>query len=67
MEGFSYPWSKSAEDLSPDFFPGFPLMAMQQRNLVWDTHMFEGFAEKLDHLTPNVLDLRGASAIETCN
>ena len=69
MEGFSYPWSKSAGNLSPDFFRGFPPMAMQQRNLVWDTHMLEGFADKLDRLTPNVpyhvpnagdIDLAGA-------
>lgn len=54
MEGFSYPWSKAAEDGSPDFFHGFPPMAIQQRNLIWDTHMFEGFVAEFDHLKPNI-------------
>jgi hypothetical protein len=54
MEGFSYPHSDAASVTKPDFFRGFPPTAMQQRNLVWDTHMFEGFVEEFDHLKPNV-------------
>jgi hypothetical protein len=55
MEGFSYPHADVAANMTkPDFFRGFPPMAMQQRNLVWDTHMLEGFAGKLDLLKPNV-------------
>jgi hypothetical protein len=55
MEGFSYPHAAAAANMTkPDFFRGFPPMAMQQRNLVWDTHMLEGFAGKLDLLKPNV-------------
>jgi hypothetical protein len=54
MEGFSYPWADAVNDTKPGFFRGFPPAAMQQRNLVWDTHMFEGFAAKLNELTPNV-------------
>ncbi len=53
MEGFSYPHADAANMTKPGFFRGFPPMAMQQRNLVWDTHMFEGFAGKLDSLTLN--------------
>jgi hypothetical protein len=54
MEGFSYPHADVAKMTGPDFFRGFPPTAIEQRNLVWDTHMFEGFAGKLDRLTPNV-------------
>jgi len=54
MEGFSYPHADIANMTNPGFFPGFPPMAMQQRNLVWDTHMFEGFVADFDHLKPNV-------------
>jgi hypothetical protein len=55
MEGFSYPHADAATRMTkPDFFRGFPAMAFQQRNLVWDTHMLEGFAGKLDFLKPNV-------------
>jgi hypothetical protein len=53
MDGFTYPHSDAANMLKPDFFRGFPPMAMQQRNFVWDTHMLEGFVEHLDHLKPN--------------
>ncbi len=44
MEGFTYSGSVGNEMLEPGFFPNFPPMAMQERNLVWDTAMFEGFA-----------------------
>ena len=54
MEGFSYPHAGAANMLKPDFFRGFPPTAMQQRNLVWDTHMMEGFAGELDKLKPNI-------------
>ena len=54
MEGFSYPHADAVNMTKPGFFRGFPPMAMQQRNLVWDTHMFEGFVENLDHLKPNI-------------
>lgn len=54
MEGFSYPHADAANTTKPDFFRGFPAMAMQQRNLVWDTHMFEGFVADFDHLKLNI-------------
>jgi hypothetical protein len=55
MEGFSYRHADFANMTKPDFFRGFPPMAMQARNLVWDTHMFEGFAEgEFEHLKPNI-------------
>ncbi|MGC9969408.1 MAG: hypothetical protein ABSE56_02340 [Bryobacteraceae bacterium] len=43
MEGFSY--ARSSDMLKPDFFRGFPPMAMQERDLVWDTEMIEGFGQ----------------------
>ncbi len=54
MEGFSYARSSKEDTLRPDFFHGFPAMAMPERNLVWDTDMIEGFAEKLGKLEANV-------------
>jgi hypothetical protein len=44
MEGFNYPLSSIANMMQPDFFTGFPTDAHQERNLVWDVHMFEQFA-----------------------
>jgi len=54
MEGFTYPYVTAQNSLQPEFFRGFPPQAMQERNLVWDTHMLEGFATQLDKLKPNV-------------
>jgi len=54
MEGFTYPYITSQKALQPDFFHGFPAQAMQERNLIWDTLMMEGFAVQLDNLKPNV-------------
>jgi hypothetical protein len=54
MDGFTYPRTGAAGMTKPGFFRDFPPMAMQQRNLVWDTDMMEGFAEKLDDLKLNV-------------
>ncbi len=54
MEGFSYVHSSKEETAGPEFFHGFPAMAMQERSLVWDTIMIEGFAQKLGNLEPNV-------------
>jgi hypothetical protein len=53
MEGFNYPIADVKHMLEPDFFHGFPAMAMKERNLVWDTHMFEGFAKAY----PDALEL----------
>jgi len=53
MEGFSYPHSTREHLLGAGFFQGFPPMAMQERNLVWDTDMLEGFAAKLAELKPD--------------
>jgi hypothetical protein len=44
MNGFTYPAGDIKHMLEADFFHGFPPMAMKERNLVWDTHMLEGFA-----------------------
>jgi hypothetical protein len=50
MEGFSYRLSETPNMLKPEFFPGFPPSptAVLAKNLVWDTHMIEGFGQ--DHL-----------------
>jgi len=50
MEGFSYP--SGAPGMTTDaFFRGIPASATQERNLVWDTQMFEIFGLKeLDRL-----------------
>lgn len=47
MEGFSYPHANQKDMLKADFFRGFPPMAMQERNLVWDTEMIESFGQIL--------------------
>jgi len=54
MEGFSYRHADWAKMTDAAFFQGFPPMAIQQRNLVWDTHMIEGFAAELDRLKLNI-------------
>lgn len=54
MEGFSYPQESYKEALKADFFRGFPAMAMQERNFVWDTLMIESFGQlELEHLKLN--------------
>ena len=45
MDGFSYPYSKVGEDARPEFFGGFSPTAIKERNLIWDTHMFEDFGQ----------------------
>ena len=54
MEGFSYPHTSDKDMLKPGFFRGFPPMAMQERNLVWDTEMIEAFGQtQFEHLRLN--------------
>ena len=45
MEGFHYRLASGQETLQPDFFKGFPPVAMYERNLVWDVQMFEAFGQ----------------------
>lgn len=53
MEGFRYR-NDSASTLQPDFFKGFPVMAVLERNLVWDTGMIEYFGQSFfEHLKLN--------------
>ena len=53
MNGFQYD-RKSFDPLAPDFFKGFPDMAVNERNLVWDTAMIENFGqEQFEHLVLN--------------
>ena len=54
MEGFTYAYGDIAGMMKSEFFHGFPESAIQQRNLVWDTHMLEGFVNDFDKLKPNV-------------
>jgi hypothetical protein len=54
MQGFRYRNDIGAT-MSPDFFKSFPPSAVMERNLVWDTGMFEAFAENyFDQLKLNV-------------
>jgi hypothetical protein len=54
MQGFRYRNDMGAT-MSPDFFKSFPPTAVMERNLVWDTGMFEAFAENyFDQLKLNV-------------
>jgi hypothetical protein len=73
MEGFTYRLADTGNSLKAEFFPGFPPMAFQERNLVWDTVMLEGFAEnyfdKLSlnvpyHVAPATFPLAGAGQFE---
>lgn len=56
MEGFTYKLSDPKQMLSKDFFTGFPPGELRTKNLVWDTHMIEGFGwdyfDKLSLNTP---------------
>lgn len=54
MEGFRYR-NDMAATFAPDFFNSFPPSAVLERNLVWDTGMFELFGQKyFDQLQLNV-------------
>jgi hypothetical protein len=54
MQGFRYRNDIGAT-MSADFFKSFPPTAVMERNLVWDTGMFEAFAENyFDQLKLNV-------------
>lgn len=44
MEGFRYR-NDLGSTMKPDFFKGFPLTAVMERNLVWDTGMIEMFGQ----------------------
>ncbi len=53
MEGFRYP-NNLGDTMKPDFFKAFPPTAVMERNLVWDTGMFEVFGqEQFAHLKLN--------------
>ncbi len=54
IEGFRYP-AGSPDTLKPDFFKSFPPSAVYERNLIWDTSMFESFGQNFfDQLKLNV-------------
>ncbi|MGA2570619.1 MAG: hypothetical protein ABSF23_08880 [Terracidiphilus sp.] len=54
IEGFHYP-AGSPDTLKPDFFKSFPPSAVLERNLIWDTSMFESFGQNFfDRLKLNV-------------
>jgi len=57
MNGFGYKLNDNS--MLPGFFNGFPLEATPHRNLVWDTRMFEHFAQQLPNvnLSGDVYDL----------
>jgi hypothetical protein len=52
MEGFRY--HTASASLAPDFFKGFPPTAVFERNLIWDTEMFELYGQhQFRHLQLN--------------
>ena len=54
MEGFHYA-DGSVDTMKPDFFQSFPPTAVVERNLIWDTGMFEMFGQNyFDQLRLNV-------------
>ena len=53
MEGFRY-HNDPLGAMKPEFFKGFPLTAVFERNLVWDTGMIEDFGQNFfEHLNLN--------------
>jgi len=55
IEGLRYKRADNKLLFQPDFFKGFPPQAVQARNLVWDTAMFDNFTgQYLDRLQLNV-------------
>jgi len=53
MEGFRY-HNDLGSTMGPEFFKAFPPTAVFERNLVWDTGMFEMFGQNyFDHLKLN--------------
>lgn len=53
MEGFTYSLADGRDMLKPEFFPGFPPLAIQERTQVWDTHMLESFVAEMPKLALN--------------
>jgi hypothetical protein len=53
MEGFRY-HNDLLNTMKPEFFKGFPVTAVMERNLVWDTGMIEVFGQdSFEHLKLN--------------
>ena len=73
MNGFHY--RPGPQSTKPEFFKGFPPNATVQQNLVWDTLMFESFANELDKVTgstpyrlpPSDVPLAGAGKFQNRN
>ena len=54
MENFRYRMTDPSETTKPGFFKALPPTALQERNLVWDTQMFETFGQtQFGHLRLN--------------
>ena len=54
MDNFRYRLANADDSLKPEFFKNFPPSAVAERNLVWDTLMFETFGRtELEHLKLN--------------
>ena len=73
MNGFRY---RVSGDLlfKPEFFKDFPATATQTKNLVWDTFMFETFAQQVAKLTetpyrlpPSDVPLAGSGTFHNAN
>jgi len=76
LEGFTYRLADRGDSTKAEFFNGIPAMAFQERNLIWDTAMFESFGQDFfDKLSLNVpyrmepitMALAGAGEFENKN
>jgi hypothetical protein len=75
MDGLSYDPADSRRLFDPDFFKAFPPNASQAQNLIWDTLMFEKFAEQTIALAPgkeidlpqDKVDLAGGGNFQNTN
>jgi hypothetical protein len=72
MEGFTYVLG-AADTTKPEFFRDLTSITMQEQNLVWDTRMFEIFAEDVFadvrakteyHLPREIIPLAGAGTFQ---
>jgi hypothetical protein len=73
MDGFRYRPNRQLL-FTPEFFKDFPATATQAKNLVWDTFMFETFAQQLAKVTgapyrlpPSDVPLAGTGTFQNAN
>ena len=54
MQGFRYTTADQKGPFTPGFFRNFPPTAIEEKNLVWDTIMFEHFAALSNRVKPGI-------------